>query len=495
MAVTSGAAGALGIDISPAGGMEIYSPTGNVAGGGGNNFAYLVTSEDNGATFQLRTIPDLDAVIDGGVDGGGDIAAPTAGVSASFGNFPAGFEPINGFAIVEAPELTPPAGATGYAYNATGQLFSFPLTNPAAVTPIGPAGNGTDVKGLDFRPGTFNLFSISVGAAASQLGLVNISTGGVTNVGAGFPNTDNVVPMLATYSVDPASQFGFDFNPTTVQSDGSIRVRLVDDGGTNLRLNDQTGGVASVDGDINIAGTTVTGVSGAAYTNSDTGRMGAAVTPTRLFYLDASADRLLTSPSANAGDSLAVGALGSNVDANSGFDILSFGGYNVGYVTVDAGGTGIYTLNTIDLQTGRLSTPIGTFPVGFTPVNGFSLAVLPVAPPVVIAPDTTRPRVVTKKISRKKTVRDARSRFMLRGKAIDDTTVTQVLVKEKGEKFKEANGTRNWRFRLRLDPGRNPVRIVALDASGNRSRVKRIVITREKPVTPAATPAPGSLDD
>ncbi|MGC1481506.1 MAG: DUF4394 domain-containing protein [Chthoniobacterales bacterium] len=455
-------AGSLDIDIDVVAGMEIYSPVGNVTAGGGSNFAYIVVSEDNGATFQLRTIPNI-----------GASASPA---SAPFGTFPAGFEPVNGFAILEAEELTPPTTATGYAYNADGQLFSFPLGAPGSVTPIGAASAGATVKGLDFRPGTFSLYSIAVGPTTSQISLVNIGTGAVTTVGAPFNNVGLSPEMPPeAYSFANTSNFGFDFNPTTLQQDGSIRVRLVDDQGLNLRFNTNTGALTNVDGTIPV------GITAAGYTNSDTARMGAATTPTRLFYLDPANDQLFTSPAANAGTSEVVGPFNSDADSNTGFDILSFSGFNVGYATVDLGGTGLYSLVTVDLQTGRFSTPIGVFPAGFTPERGFSVAVLPdPAPPAVVVPDTTRPRVVTKKISRNKDVGRKRSRFLLRGKAIDDTGVTQVLVREKGSRFRPANGTRNWRFRLDLRPGRNPVRIVAFDSAGNRSKVKRIVITRGK---------------
>ncbi len=463
-------AGSLGIDITSVSGMEIYSPAGNVTAGGGANFAYIVVSTDNNATFQLRSIAS--------------IGASPSPASAPYGTFPAGFEPLNGFAIIDAAEQTLPATATGYAYTATGQLFSFPLNNPAAATAIGSPTAGPDVKGLDFRPGTFSLYSIAVGAVNSQVGLVDLTTGGVTSIGAGFANTD-----VVNYTYNAAQQFGFDFNPTTLQADGSIRVRLVTDNGENIRINSNTGLVSNPDdGSINIGGVVVNGVSGASYTNSDTGRMGAATTPTRLYYLDAATDRLLTSPAANAGTSEVVGPFGglSDVAPNTGFEIVSINGFNVAFATVDLGGTGTFSLVNVDLATGRLSTPIGVFPAAFTPANGFAAAILPASPQtpdVVVVPpaDTTSPRVVTKKISRNKTVGANRSRFLLRGKAIDDTDVSQVLVKEKGSRFKPADGTRNWRFRLNLQPGRNPVRVVALDSAGNRSRAKRVVITRRQP--------------
>ncbi len=451
-------AGPLGIDISTVVGMEIYSPPGNVAAGGGANFTYIVTTEDNGATYQLRTIPSI------------GMSAGTA--SASFGNFPAGFEPVGGFAIIDAPELTPPAAAVGYGYNAAGQLFSFPLTDPSTVTPIGAASELT-VKGLDFRPGTDGLYSIAVGATTSQLSLVNINTGGVIAIGAAFPNTDP--PVLGTnYNITAASQFGFDFNPTTLQTDGSIRIRLIDDNGTNLRLNSNTGAVASVDGDINIGGVTVTGVTGAAYTNSDTSRMGAATTPTRLYYLDAAADRLLTSPAANAGTSEVVGPIGADVAPNTAFDILSFSGFNVGYAAVELGG-GTYTLHNVDLQTGAAGPAIGTFPSGFTPVNGFSTYIVPAAG----VADTTAPRVAAARSLRSKTIRSERRRITLRGTAIDDTAVTQVAIFERGNRnSRVANGTRFWKKSVRLDNRRNVFRVIAFDAAGNISRAEKIVIRR-----------------
>lgn len=436
--------GPIGFDISEMVGMEIFTQDGNL-------FAYIVITLDGGNTYSLHTV-DL----------------TTGEASASFGTFPEGYEPAGGFAIVDLQEVAPPEGATGYAYNADGQLFSFFLSDPSTVTPVGSPGADT-MKGLDFRPGTDTLYSIAVGPTESQLSTVNVFNGTVSPIGTAFPNQDP--PGTGTnYEISENSQFGFDFNPTTLQADGSIRIRLVDDNGTNLRLHSDTGAVASVDGSINIDGMVVSGVTGAAYTNSDTQRMGAGETPTRLYYLDPELDRLLTSPAANAGDSVPVGDLGLNITENTGFDILSVDGYNIAYATVDLGG-GTYTLHTIDLQTGAIGPVIGAFPVGFEPVKGFAAAIL-------TPPDNQRPNITFKGIQRREQVNSNRKRFRLRGRAFDNVEVAAVFVKERGKRYKKVKGTRNWRETVRLDPGRNVFRAYAIDTSGNRSRTIRVIINR-----------------
>ena len=433
--------GSLGANITAVSGFDIYSEN-------GNQYAYVVATTDAWATFQLFTV-DL----------------TTGALSPSFGTFPAGFEPMGGFAIVDLAEPELPAGATGFGYSASGQFFSFPLDDPSSITPIGNPGQD-EVKGIDFRPGTTELYTIAVGDSTAQLSMVNVANGNVTPIGPGFPN------MGTGYTISPLSRFGFDFNPTTLQGDGSIRIRFVDSNGTNLRLHSDTGGVASVDGGINIGGMPVGGVSGAAYTNSDTSRAGANPPPTRLYYLDPAADRLLTSPAANAGTSSMVGDLGLDAGDNTGFDILSFGGYNTAYVVINLGGIGTYTLHTVDLQTGAISGVIGVFPDGFAPVNGFATAVIP---PVPV--DTIRPDIFSKA---KLTVSPNRGTVVIRGRATDNIGVDAVFLKKAGRPFVRVRGTTEWRKKLRLDPGRNVFRAYATDAAGNRSQVIRIRVLRTR---------------
>ncbi len=452
--------GPLGIDIDSVVGMEIYSPDGNVAAGGGSNFAYVVTSVDGGSSYQLATV-DL----------------TNGAVSPPLGSFPAGFTPVNGFAIVDFPEIAPPTSAVGFGYNVNGQLFSFPLGNPADVTPIGATGNYSN--GLDFFPGTLSLYSFFVGQTTSQLSLVDVTTGLPTAIGEPIPNAGTTP---GSFSLTSTLIYGFDFNPTTLQTDNSARIRLVDNTGQNLRLNNAPAAgattVASVDGSINIDGTVVQGVTAASYTNSETTRMGAVPTPTRLYYVDTFANRLLTSPAANDGTSTPVGPLGADVGFNVGFEILSVSGFNIGYVTASIGETGIYTLHTVDLQTGALSPAIGTFPSGFTPVGGFAIGL---NPPTSIGPDITPPTVSINRIRPVTIVSSDNTRFRVRGVAFDDNSgVAQVLSRTRGDDFSFLTSNTRFGRNVRLRPGNNPVRFIAVDAAGNVSQQTRVVIRRQR---------------
>ncbi|MBL9160841.1 MAG: DUF4394 domain-containing protein [Verrucomicrobiales bacterium] len=431
--------GALGVDLNAVASFDIFTS-------GGNPFGYVVASADGGSTYSLYTI---------------NLAT---GALTATGAFPTGFEPTRGFAIVDRPEPSLPVRATGFAYNATGQLFSFPLSDPSLVTPIGPAGQ-SDVKGIDFLPGTNTLYAIAVGQGNSQLRTVNLNDGTATPIGSGFANA---AATPGNYSIASSNLFGFDFNPTTLQGDGSIRIRLVDSAGTNLRLHSATGGVAAVDTGLTVNAMASPGISAAAYTNTDTARAGATAPGTRLYYLDANNDVLLTSPAANSGVSTVVGPLGSNVTGNTAFDILSFNGENVGFVVVGSGGG--FTLRRIDLQTGALGSVIGTFPAGFEPVGGFATTILPFV-------DTLAPRVITQGPSRIRVGAGVRS-FRLQGRASDDTAVTGVFVKPAGGTFLPAKGTNRWSESVDLDFGRNVFVVVARDAAGNRSTPDRIVIIR-----------------
>jgi hypothetical protein len=431
--------GALGVDLSAVASFDIFTS-------GGNQFGYVVASADGGSSYSLYTV---------------NLA--TGALTAS-GAFPTGFEPTRGFAIVDRPEPSLPARATGFAYNAAGQLFSFPLNDPTSVKPIGAAGQ-VEVKGIDFLPGSNTLYAIKVGDTNSQVRMIDLADGMTSSVGPGFANTSS---MPGNYSISPTAQFGFDFNPTTLQVDGSIRIRLVDSAGTNLRLHSATGGVAAVDTGLTVNAMAALGISAAAYTNTDTARAGATAPGTRLYYLDANNDVLLSSPAANSGVSTVVGPLGSNVAGNTSFDILSFDGQNLGFAVVVSGPT--FTLHRIDLQTGALGAAIGAFPAGFTPVGGFATTVLPFVDevaPLVIIQGPMRVRVDGK-------VR----RFVIRGRASDNTGVAGVFVKPAGGTFRPADGTNQWGRSVRLKPGRNPFIAVARDGSGNQSPTDRIVILR-----------------
>jgi hypothetical protein len=212
----------------------------------------------------------------------------------------------------------------GYGVNGTGGLFRFDLASPNnAVSSIGNL--GFVPEGIDFRPGTGTLYAIDIGAVNSQLYTVNTSSGMATPIGAGFPSTGSVGGTA--YDLTTSQTFGFDFNPRTLQADGSIRIRLVGNAGANLRLHSDTGQIAAVDGSLSYAAGdansgTASSVDAVAYINSNASTIGGATT---LYDLDYGTDDLSIQNPPNNGVLNTVGSLGVTVNAlaNAHFDILT----------------------------------------------------------------------------------------------------------------------------------------------------------------------------
>ncbi|MBC7784495.1 MAG: DUF4394 domain-containing protein [Burkholderiales bacterium] len=203
----------------------------------------------------------------------------------------------------------------GYGVTANGTLFRFNPASTATATTIGNL--GILPEAIDFRPGTATLYAIDVGPVTTQLYTVNTGTGFITPVGAGFPTT---VVGAGAYDLSGAQTFGFDFNPRTLQGDGSVRIRLVSSGtDANLRLNSNTGLVAAVDTALNPGSPFV---DASAYTNSGQSTAGGA---TSLFGLDSIIDDLVLQNLPNDGTITSVGSFGVSIDANpnTAFDILS----------------------------------------------------------------------------------------------------------------------------------------------------------------------------
>lgn len=213
---------------------------------------------------------------------------------------------------------------TAYGVSSTGSLFRFDVNSPGTITTIGNLGIVTDA--IDFRPGTGTLYGIDVGPTTSQIYTINPNTAAVTPVGPGFAS---VVTGTGAYNLADQT-IGFDFNPRTLQADGSIRIRVVASRGANLRVNSNTGLVATVDTPLAYGTPLVPGVDAVAYTNSGASTIGGLTT---LFGVDANTDSLVRqggvdgTPSPNGGLLTSIGPLGVSVNSipNVGFDIFSTG--------------------------------------------------------------------------------------------------------------------------------------------------------------------------
>ena len=278
---------------------------------------------------------------------------------------------------------------TGFGVDGNGNLFSFDVTAPGSI-PITPIGNvGFVPEGIDFRPGTNTLYAIEIGAATTQLFTVDISTAVATPVGAGF----NTIDAGLGYNLGGSQRFGFDFNPSTLQRDNSMRIRLVGQNSDNLRLNSSTGLINTVDTDLLIPPSSSPFVDGAAYLNNVPN---AGTFATTLYDMDSRNDSLYTQNPPNNGTLNLVGAffagIGENANEGIGFDIYTVPGDADPSTTGDSAyavltrpntQSGAYLLYEVSLGLGTISNgklvgPVGS-PSDFT--GGFAIAPLPIPEP------------------------------------------------------------------------------------------------------------------
>lgn len=273
--------------------------------------------------------------------------------------------------------IAAPSAIAQIAYGVTndGILFSFDVDAPATVTTIGSV--GFIPEGLDFRPGTSDLYALEIGATDSQLFTLNINNATPTAVGASFPSMGTV--NAVNYDLRGNQSFGFDFNPTTLQPDTSMRIRLVSTGGTNLRMNSNTGQIVAVDTNLAFANGNSPFVDAAAYINNAPTIGGT----TALYDMDSRNDAMLLQNPPNAGTVTSVGPFGAGINANSGigFDIYTTPGNvdpsisgDFGFAVLtrpDApvnGPLGAYLLYDVDLATGTISNGALVGPAA-TPFN------------------------------------------------------------------------------------------------------------------------------
>jgi hypothetical protein len=271
---------------------------------------------------------------------------------------------------------------TGYGVDGNGNLFSFDVTAPGSI-PITPIGNvGFTPEGIDFRPGTNQLYAIDVGATTTQLYTVNITTAAATPVGAGFPTLD----AGAGYNLSGNQHFGFDFNPSTLMPDNSMRIRLVATNTDNLRINSATGAIAVVDVDLLIPPSSSPFVDAAAYINNLPNQ---SMITTTLYDMDIRNNALFIQNPPNNGTLTEVGPFGAGITdtiVGIGFDIYTdpfdadpTTGGDSAYAVLKRTGTipsGAYLLYQVNLATGgitngKLVGPNGS-PSDFT--GGFAMA-------------------------------------------------------------------------------------------------------------------------
>lgn len=261
------------------------------------------------------------------------------------------------------------APAIIYALTSTNSLLVLDSDTPGtidATLPITGLAGGDSMRGIDFRPATGELFGFTVPAGSANNAIVktytiNPVTGAATFIGqtaAGLPGAGDV----------PS---GFDFNPTV------DRMRLVNSGNENARLNPNNGALAGNDTDLTFTGPAVGPVIAEAYDRNFV-HMGAGTTT--LYGIDRAGNRLivqggvdgLVGSGPNGGVVTAVGPLGLTLSAtrDGGMDIENSSGIAFAALTDNA--NNLTSLFTIDLTTGA-ATGVGLIGDGSVEIRSISI--------------------------------------------------------------------------------------------------------------------------
>ena len=248
---------------------------------------------------------------------------------------------IGGGEVIIGLALTPatPVAATAFALTSDNRLLGFsprsPNTLTSTVAIAAPAGES--VVGIDIRPIDGLLYAVTLAAdGTGRVYTVNTTSGALTAVAT------ISVPLQGTV-------FSVDFNPM------ANALRVIGTGGQSLAVNLTTSpGTATVNGSVNLAGTSAPTVIGAAYLNS--GLSTATATATALYSIEASTGILATQAVAT-GTLTAIGSLARTVSLGAGFDIA--GSRNGLSLAAFGAATGPATLYEVNLTTGATVLPRG----------------------------------------------------------------------------------------------------------------------------------------
>lgn len=303
--------------------------------------------------------------------------------------------PLLTAAAMAAPALTAPVAAQ--AEPAVGLLEGgraiarFDTTDPSAFSgffALNGLGPDERMVGIDYRyatkPGTAEgpgLYGVAANTAGDRARLYKIDsgTGAVRAIGA-----------AAITIPAPGVRWSIDFNPA------SDRLRLVNDGDENLRIDADEGDLAGDDTNVSPAGVVVTGIAHDRVSGTPTATTvfavnSAGATFGRLGGVD-------NAPSANGGAYTAIGPLGVTPDTGTAVPIDISSGVDDDVIATPSSAVGAITSGGIQrLYSVSLSTGAATL-VGPTGARLSSLALLPYAaagfrktpgfsPPVEDAPD------------------------------------------------------------------------------------------------------------
>jgi len=247
-----------------------------------------------------------------------------------------------------APTPNPSGGLVRgdtFAVTSSNRLVSFNSATPgntsiANITGLRPNEN---IVGFDLRPG---------GTPAGQLIAVG-NQGGVYTID---PNSGTAT-LKSTMVADPSDTTDAftSFTGTRVSIDVNNvvdQLRIVTNSGQNLRVMMDTGATFT-DTPLTISGLRAIGVAEVAYTNNFS-----SACRTTAYYLDTTADRLLTTPNASGGVLNVVGGLRVDAAAMTGFDIATAADGTQSAVAALTVGN-VTSLYTIDLTTGAATVVAG----------------------------------------------------------------------------------------------------------------------------------------
>lgn len=349
--------------------------------------------------------------------------------------------------------LTAPAPATAaealYGVTEANSLVTLHSDSPRSLrasVPITGMQEGERALALDVRPRTGQIYVLG---STSRVYVVNAASGAAHPLGNAFS------PALA------GGNFGLDVDPV------SDRIRLVSDGRQNLRLNPDDGQVAGQDGTL-------------AYADGDPG---AGSTPSfaataytadgKVFVIDTARDVLATQASAADGKATTVGPLGVDLQEPVTFDIAGDGRAWVVGRTAGARGSRLFLA---DLASGTLSRG------AVNPRLGRVLRGVGAAGPV--PDDRLRPSVLTS------IDRDQRLKSLRRAIGVEvacgETCRVLARLRVDGRLVARGAGRLAAPGRMRIEMTRTAVAtpkkavtavlsVIAVDAAGNRTSVKRTV--------------------
>ena len=224
-----------------------------------------------------------------------------------------------------------------------GRLHSFkpgtPNTIDASVA-VGGLNAGETLLGIDVRPKDGLLYGIT---SAARIVTIDPATGVATaKATLAADAADTTLP----YAGLVGAAFAVDFNPV------ADRLRVIGDGGQNLRINVDTG-ATTTDGAINRAGA-MPMVTAGAYTNSYAG-----ATATTLYDIDGASASLAMQNPPNDGVLANVGALGVAAMGDNGMDIAG-GANGLVLAALRTAVNGPSSLYRIDLATGAATLANGS---------------------------------------------------------------------------------------------------------------------------------------